>query len=53
MDKYPQFVSINSEVVEQANSMVQRIKGSVSYMTAPNFISHLKFFFWYHNKQRM
>ena len=53
MAKYPQFATINSEVVEQANSMIKRIKGSVSYMTAQNFMNHLKFFFWYHNKQKM
>ena len=52
MDSYPQFSSINSEVVEQANAMVKRIKGSVSYMTAENFMKHLKLFYWYHNKQR-
>ncbi len=51
MDSYPQLSAINSEVVEQANSMVKRISGSVSYMNAENFMNHLKLFFWYHNKE--
>lgn len=53
MSAYKQFSSINSEVVEQSNSLIKRIKGSVSYMTAQNFITHVKLFFWYHNKQKM
>lgn len=52
MDRYPQYSGINSEVVEQANAMVKRITGSVSYMTAENFTNHLKLFYWYHNKQK-
>ena len=31
MATYSQLASINSEVVEQANSLIQKIKGSVSY----------------------
>ena len=52
MEKYPQYSCVNSEVVEQANAMVKRIKGSVSYMTAENFLNHLKLFYWYHNKEK-
>jgi 5,10-methylenetetrahydrofolate reductase len=53
MNDYPQFSAISSEVVEQANAMIQRIKASVSYMTAQNFMNHLKIFFWYHNKEKI
>ena len=52
MDMYPQFASVNSEVVEQANALIQRIKSSVSYMTAENFMNHLKLFYWYQNRNK-
>lgn len=52
MNSYPQYSLINSEVVEQANAMVQRIKPSVSYMTEQNFMNHLQFFYYYHNREK-
>ena len=36
--------SINSQVNEQANSGLQRIKGQLAYMNYSNFIFHLKLF---------
>ena len=44
-----QFDSINSEIVEQANSLLKHIKSSVSYMNKQNFINHCTFFLWYQN----
>ena len=44
LSAYKQLATINSEVVEQSNSLIKRIKGSVSYMTAHNFITHVKLF---------
>lgn len=46
---YPQFTFVNSEVVEQSNSWIKNIKGSVSYMNSSNFLNHCKLFYWYHN----
>ena len=51
MNRYPQFQSVNSQVVEQANSIIKRIKGPLAYMTAENFMNHLKLFLWYRNKE--
>ena len=48
---YCQFNHINSQVVEQANSALKRIKSSLSYMTAENFINHCKFYLWIQNKR--
>ena len=39
LSTYPQFASLNSEVVEQSNSWIKNIKGSVSYMNSSNFKS--------------
>ena len=49
LSTYPQFASLNSEVVEQSNSWIKNIKGSVSYMNSSNFLNHCKIFYWYHN----
>ena len=49
LDSYPQFDAINSQVVEQSNSLLKIIKGSLSYMNAQHFIHHLKFFMWQKN----
>ena len=50
LSTYPQFETVNSQVVEQSNSMANRIKSSVSYMNSSNFMMHCKLFYWYHNK---
>ena len=44
MDSYPRFSTLNSQVVEQANAALRRIKPSLSYMTSHNFLKHLKLF---------
>ena len=51
MNRYPQFQSINSQVVEKANSIIQKIKGPLAYMNAENFMIHLKLFLWYRNRE--
>lgn len=50
LKRYPQHVHLNSQVVEQANSRLQRIKGSLSYMTQTNFIKHCKLYVWGQNE---
>ena len=50
LSTYPQFGAINSQVVEQSNALLKRIKSTVSYMSATNFVNHCALFFWYHNK---
>jgi len=40
MALYPQFKGINSQVVEQKNSRLARIKLQLSYMNPKNFLQH-------------
>ena len=49
---YPQAATINSQVVEQANSSLKKIKSSLSYMNSHNFMAHCKFYLWYMNHSR-
>ena len=51
MNDYPQFIDINSQVVEQSNAALKRIKSSISYMNRNNFFIHCTLFLWYHNKK--
>jgi hypothetical protein len=50
---YPQFSSVNTEVVEQANSDFNHIKASLSYMTKSNFLNHLRLFVYFRNRNRL
>ena len=52
LSSYPQFSAVNSQVVEQSNSLLKRIRSTVSYMSATNFVNHCALFFWYHNKTK-
>ncbi|KAL3868521.1 hypothetical protein ACJMK2_041322 [Sinanodonta woodiana] len=47
---YPQFCKLNSQVVEQSNSRLQRLKGSLSYITQNNFMKLCKFYLWGQNQ---
>ena len=46
MDKYAtqSMGNINSQVNEQANAGLQRIKGQLAYMKPDNFMFHVKLF---------
>lgn len=46
MDIYQQeyLASLNSQINEQANAGLQKIKGHIAYMKAPNFKFHIKLF---------
>jgi hypothetical protein len=46
---YPVFARLNSQLVEQANSELDKIKGSLSYMNKKNFLTHLKLFLYFLN----
>lgn len=48
---YGDHQSVNTEVVEQANSDLCKLKSSLSYMNKCNFISYLKLFLYYRNKK--
>ena len=48
---YPDYQSVNTEVVEQANSDLSNQKSSLSCMNKCNFVSHLKLFLYYRNKK--
>lgn len=47
---YPQCAGINTQVVEQANSTLSRIKSSLAYMTPKHFMAHCKLYIWYRNR---
>ncbi|XP_063419439.1 uncharacterized protein LOC134702470 [Mytilus trossulus] len=51
LKSYPQFTDLNSQVVEQSNSRLQRVKGSLSYMTQLNFMKHCKYYLWGQNDE--
>ena len=46
LDKYatPLITNINSQVNEQANAGLQRIKGQIAYMKPDNFMFHVQLF---------
>ena len=46
LDKYPtqDIAAINSQVNEQANASLQKIKGQIAYMKPQNFMFHVKLF---------
>jgi len=52
MSSYPQFANFNSQVVEQANSILKRTKSSLSYMNKENFMAHCKLLLWYWNQKK-
>ena len=51
MDIYSEYDALNSQITEQTNSGLDRIKGSLSYMKQENFLLHCKFYLWYKNRQ--
>ena len=48
----PQWDTLNSQAVEQTNSCLKSLKGSLSYMNEKNFMTHCKIFIWYRNSLR-
>lgn len=49
LDLHPDLININTQVAEQSNSLLNRLKGMVSYMSEANFICHVKLFLAYRN----
>lgn len=51
---YAHLNNLNSQIAEQNNSALQRVKGSVSRMTQPAFMMMLRLFFskWNHSKSQ-
>ena len=47
--QYPELREVNTQVVEQNNSKLRKLKSSLSYMKPENFMDTLKFFLWYCN----
>ena len=47
LDSYLQFSKINSQVAEQRNSTLKRLKSMLSYMNHEHFINHVKLFMWF------
>ena len=43
ISNYPHLSAINSQVNEQANSITQRYRAQLSFMTQENFMNHCRF----------
>ncbi|XP_038077318.1 uncharacterized protein LOC119745165 [Patiria miniata] len=52
LDGYSKYKAINSQVAEQMNSSLQRIKVQLSYMAQDNFLWHCRFFLWGKNMKK-
>lgn len=52
MSDYPQYQGLNSQLVEQRNSTLHKIKSSLSYMNKENFLLHCSFYLWYWNHKK-
>ncbi|XP_078614406.1 uncharacterized protein LOC144883690 [Branchiostoma floridae x Branchiostoma japonicum] len=50
LSRYPQYDNVNSQVVEQCNSALKKLKGQLSYMNPANFMRQAKLFLWYKNQ---
>ena len=50
LQHYAQYRDVNSQINEQRNSSLKKLKSQLSYMTKDNFISHCKLFFWHRNR---
>ncbi|XP_052100691.1 uncharacterized protein LOC127734717 [Mytilus californianus] len=48
---YPEIQNINTQLVEQNNSKLKKLKPSLSYMKAENFMKSVTFFEWHCNQQ--
>ena len=48
---YPRLRGINTQIVEQNNAKIKKLKSSLSYMKSENFMDTLKLFLWYNNDQ--
>ncbi|XP_062580159.1 uncharacterized protein LOC134242143 [Saccostrea cucullata] len=46
---YPLLKNLNTQIVEQNNSKLRKLKSSLSYMKPENFMNTLKFFLWFCN----
>jgi hypothetical protein len=46
---YSQYRSVNSQVAEQRNSALVKLRSMVSYMNLPNFMKTVALFSFYHN----
>lgn len=49
LDNYLQYKWINSQVAEQRNSTLKKLKSMLSYMNLKNFTTHCNFFLWFRN----
>ena len=53
LNNYPSLSNLNSEVNEQANSGLSKLKSHLSYMKHLNFINHCKLYLWNMNYRRL
>ena len=53
IEYYPSLNHLNTEVNEQANSSISKLKSQLSYMNEGNFFNHLKLFLWHRNQTKI
>ncbi|XP_041931359.1 uncharacterized protein LOC121694974 isoform X1 [Alosa sapidissima] len=51
LDVYLQHQDINSQLAEQSNSLLKKLKSQLSYMNRDNFIGHLRLFLWHKSRK--
>ncbi|XP_076147300.1 uncharacterized protein LOC143131543 [Alosa pseudoharengus] len=49
-DLYPQFSGVNTQIAEQFNSRLKRLKYHLPYMSRDHFIRHIQLYLWYHSR---
>ena len=47
--QYVQHSSLNTQVAEQRNAVLRRLKSMLLYMSKKNFIAHLNLYIWFRN----
>ncbi len=50
---YPQLSHLNTQIAEQCNAGLKRIKDQLSYMTAKNFMVHCQFYLLNKNQHKL
>lgn len=49
---HPDMANINTQRAEQSNSLLNRLRGMLSYMSQENFVRHVSMFLGYRNMLR-
>jgi len=50
---YQEYDGLNSQINEQRNSTLKKVKNQLSYMSPSNFVNHCKLLLWYCNQKKI